>query len=56
MLMSQHNSMVLIINAALGGESSEPRKGALPPGARDLGAGHNSVEDAVAAITAAMTI
>ena len=57
MLLAQHNSFVMIINHALGGESKTssgpPRAG--QDGVKDLGAGHANVDDAVAAIMRAMT-
>lgn len=58
MLMSQHNSFVMIVNAALGSGSKD--SGAKPPkigdpGVKDLGAGHATPEAAAAAINAAMT-
>jgi hypothetical protein len=51
-LLCNHNSFVMIVNAALGGET----KGA-PSSApvKDLAAGHATAEDAVAAIMRAMT-
>lgn len=54
--MCHHNSFVMIVNAALGGD----KKNAPPPkpgdaGVKDLAAGHANVDDAVAAIMRAMT-
>lgn len=55
LLLSHHNSFVMIINAALGGESkngSAPAPG--QAGVKDIGAGHATAEDAAAAINRAM--
>jgi hypothetical protein len=55
-LLSQHNSMVMIVSQALGGETSNksgPPK-AIGADVRDLGAGHTSPEAAAAAINAAL--
>lgn len=50
MVMCQHNSLVMTVNAALGGETKGAPKGPV----RNLADGHGSVDDAVAAINAAM--
>jgi hypothetical protein len=53
--MSRHNSMAIIISAALGGSSGEkrpPRVG--DPGVRDLAEGHGDIHSAVAAINMAL--
>jgi hypothetical protein len=53
-LLSQHNSLALIISAALGGEKKTQPKGFDRSEYKDLSEGHDSVESAVAAINAAL--
>lgn len=55
MLLAQHNSMVMIANAAVGGggkDKAPPKVG--DPDVVDLAAGHENIESAVAAINAAL--
>lgn len=56
-LLSQHNSLVMVVDSALGGGKG---KGApMKPGkdgVKDLAAGHTDVHAAVAAINAAMRL
>lgn len=55
MLLSQHNSLVGVVNAALGGEKKSSSSG--PPGGyKDLAEGHTDVDSAVAAINKAFMI
>lgn len=54
-IMSHHNSMALLLNAALG--SGKPKPPTVhDPNVKNLAEGHGSVEDAVRAINQAMTI
>lgn len=57
MTLAQHNSLAMVVSAALGG-----KKGAAPPprvgdpGVKELGKGAGSLEEAVAMINAGLTI
>ena len=55
-ILSQHNSLVSIMNAALGDGKSRGPITPHQPGVRNLAEGHTDVESAVAAINAALTI
>jgi len=56
MVICQHNTLVTVVSAALGGSketSAPPRAG--QDGVKDLAAGHSTAEAAIAAINAALT-
>lgn len=54
LLLCHHNSFVMIINAALGGEGNSSSGGPGQGGVKDIGSGYASAEDAAAAINRAM--